>query len=129
LDSGPDEPLEIYLGLSLKWKGYVDIMWCRSHSRDIAVFEPRSMVELLRNEQDLGDALHRAAMFERGVARVVNERVAHYEALLAPDSARQPAVIRLVDPQESTTRREQRASSLDHMLDSREAVGQGSRQE
>jgi len=124
-DSGPDQPLEIYLGLSSKRKGYVEIMWWRSHSRDIAVFEPRSMVEVLRSEQDLGDALHRAAIFERGVARVINERVAHYEALLAPDSPRQPAVIRLVDPQGSTTRREQQASSLEHMLDSREAAVHG----
>jgi len=124
-DSGPDQPVEIYLGLSCKRKGYVQTMWRRSHSRDIAVFEPRSMVEVLRSEQDLGDALHRAAMFERGVARVVNERVAHYESLLAPDSPRQPAVMRLVDPQGSTTRREQRANSLEHMLGSREAVVHG----
>jgi len=34
-------------------------------------------------------------------------------------------VIRLVDPQGSTTRREQRANSLEHMLDSREAVVHG----
>jgi len=124
-DSRADQPLEIYVRLISKRKGYVEIMWRRSHSRDIAVFEPRSMVEVLRSEQDLGDALHRAAMFERGVARVINERVAHYEALLAPDSACQPAVIRLVDPQGSSTRREQRASSLEHMLDSREAVIHG----
>lgn len=103
-------------------------MWWHSHSQDIAVFEPRSMVEVLRSEQDLGDALQRAAIFERRVATAVNDRVAHYEALLAPDSARGPTVIRLVEPGRSTSDREQRASFQEHPLNSREPVGQGYRQ-
>ena len=42
--------------------------------------EPRSFVELLRSQEDLEDALRRAARFERRVAQITSERADRYEA-------------------------------------------------
>ena len=44
--------------------------------------EPRSLVRVLRGEEELKDAVWRAVQFERGAASVLLNRADRYEALM-----------------------------------------------
>jgi len=50
---------------------------------EIARSEHPSVVQILRSERDLRDALQRAVEYERGLAVVVGHRAARYEAMLS----------------------------------------------
>ncbi len=46
--------------------------------------QPCSVLHILRSEEELDDALRRAARFERGVAEAAGRRADRYEELIAP---------------------------------------------
>jgi hypothetical protein len=60
--------------------------WRRRRKMDSGVefLEPRSLVRVLRGEEDLKEAVWRAVQFERGAASVLMNRADRYEALIAP---------------------------------------------
>jgi hypothetical protein len=66
---------------------------CRHHQREARaqngfwIAEPRSLVTVLRTNEQLVTAARQAALFERGVAARASARAAQYEALAAESSS------------------------------------------
>jgi len=67
----------------------IALVWARARSRRRAQVsvtrpEPRSLFRILRTEEELGEALRRAASYELLAAEACRHRADRYEAMLRP---------------------------------------------
>jgi hypothetical protein len=69
------------------------LLLARQHHRRVVKeaavvpIQPRSLVRLLNDEDELNEALLRAARFERWAAEVCRSRADRYESMLAPPAS------------------------------------------